>query len=161
LRPNDRETPGGGHSPRNIDTPGYTPMTLQTAMLATLIVILGAAQYALCVQAIRDLVRRPRVRGENKVLWGLGILCLPIGGAILYNWMGPTSFIHRPLATNPADREHAHHTAESHSPSANITPISAARAARRRRVAEAVHTDTSPTTKRAAASRNKVGRTGS
>ncbi|MDQ3655501.1 MAG: PLD nuclease N-terminal domain-containing protein [Chloroflexota bacterium] len=136
-------------------------MTLQTAMLATLIVILGAAQYALCVQAIRDLVRRPRVRGENKVLWGLGILCLPIGGAILYNWMGPTSFIHRPLAAHGPGPEHGHQTVDIHTSSANVTPISAARSARRRRVAEAAHMNAPSTAKRAATGRNKVGRTGS
>ena len=56
-------------------------MSLQTAMLATLIVIAGAAQYTLCYQALRDLRRRPRVRGDNKALWGLGILCVPIAGA--------------------------------------------------------------------------------
>ncbi|MEJ7900593.1 MAG: PLD nuclease N-terminal domain-containing protein [Thermomicrobiales bacterium] len=136
-------------------------MMLQTAMLATLIMILGAAQYALCVQAIRDLVRRPRVRGENKVLWALGILCFPIGGAILYNWMGPTSFIHRPLTVHDPAREHLPPTSGANGPPATITPISAARSARRRRVAEAVHTEPSPTTRRAAANRNKVGRTGS
>lgn len=136
-------------------------MTLQTAMLATLIMILGAAQYALCVQAIRDLVRRPRVRGDNKVLWAMGILCFPIGGAILYNWMGPTSFIHRPLAVHDQAHGHGHPTSSANGPSATITPISAARSARRRRVAEAGQTETSPTTKRAAVNRNKVGRTGS
>lgn len=136
-------------------------MMLQTAMLATLIMILGAAQYALCVQAIRDLVRRPRVRGDNKVLWAMGILCFPIGGAILYNWMGPTSFIHRPLAVHDQAHGHGHPTSSANGPSATITPISAARSARRRRVAEAGQTETSPTTKRAGGNRNKVGRTGS
>ncbi len=134
-------------------------MTLQTAMLATLIFILGVAQYALCVQALRDLVRRPRVRGENKVLWGLGILCLPIGGAIVYNWMGPTSFIHRPLATNAQPPHQGYPATEINPPSTNITPISAARSARRRRVAEAAHLEAPP--RKRSASRNKVGRTGS
>ncbi len=135
-------------------------MTLQTAMLATLIVILGAAQYALCVQALRDLVRRPRVRGENKVLWGIGILCVPIGGAIVYNWMGPTSFIHRSPAANMQSPHHGDPAAEHQSGSMNITPISAARSARRRRVAEAAQMAAPPPRKRTA-SRNKVGRTGS
>jgi hypothetical protein len=109
-------------------------MTLQTAMLATLITILGAAQYALCIQAIRDLVRRPRVRGENKVLWALAILCVPIAGAIVYNWMGPTSFIHRPLTSNIAEPFSDQRTTPAFG-AANITPISAARSARRRKVA--------------------------
>lgn len=135
-------------------------MTLQTAMLATLIVILGVAQYALCVQAIRDLVRRPRVRGENKVLWGLAILGLPIGGAILYNWMGPTSFIHRPLVTNAPAREDNRHRGDIPSASTNITPISAARSARRRPVTGTARMDTQSTSKRAA-SRAKADRTGS
>src|SRR5680860_137306 len=109
-------------------------MTLQAAMLATLIAILGAAQYALCVQAIRDLVRRPRVRGDNKVLWALGILCIPIAGAIVYNWMGPTSFIHRPVASSlPASFTDADSRYDLDGSASNVTPISAARSARQRR----------------------------
>lgn len=71
-------------------------MSLQTLLLATLVVGYGAAQYALMVHAMRDLLNRPRVRGGNKVLWGLAILCIPVGGALLYGWMGPTSFLRRP-----------------------------------------------------------------
>jgi hypothetical protein len=70
-------------------------MSLQTIVLATLITAIGGAQYALMVHAIRDLIRRPRVRGGNKVSWGLAILCVPIAGALIYGWMGPTSFIRR------------------------------------------------------------------
>ncbi len=136
-------------------------MTLQTTMLATLIIILGAAQYALSVQAIRDLVLRPRVRGENKVLWCLGILCFPIGGAILYNWMGPTSFIHRPLPTHDPASGHDLRIMDAAGPSATITPISAARSARRRRVAGAVQPEQTPITERSSSSRSRVGRTGS
>ncbi len=95
-------------------------------MLATLIVIFGAAQYALCVQAIRDLSRRPRVRGGNKVLWALGILCVPIAGAIVYNWMGPTSFAHRPVT--PDSRPQILDEDDSWR---NVTSITAARSARR------------------------------
>lgn len=68
-------------------------MDVTTLALATVIVALGTAQYMLAVQAIRDLIRRPRVRGGNKVSWGLLILCVPIAGALLYSWMGPTSFL--------------------------------------------------------------------
>lgn len=71
-------------------------MSLQALLLATVIAGFGAAQYALMVHAMRDLIHRPRVRGGNKVLWGLAILCIPIGGALLYGWMGPASFIRRP-----------------------------------------------------------------
>jgi hypothetical protein len=139
-------------------------MTLQTAMLATLIVVLGAAQYALCAQAIQDLRRRPRVRGENKVLWGLGILCVPIAGAIVYNWMGPTSFIHRTPTARDArgadpdrDRLGPHDAAGS----TNITPISAARSVRRRRVAETTHPERAIPRKHSASNVRKVDRTGS
>ena len=133
-------------------------MTLQTATLATLIVVLGAAQYALCAQAIQDLLRRPRVRGENKVLWGLGILCVPIAGAIVYNWMGPTSFIHRPPAGRDRNRLAAPHDAAT---STNVTPISAARSVRRRRVAEAAHPKRPTPRTHTSPSARKVRRTGS
>jgi hypothetical protein len=68
-------------------------MDVTTLALATFIVALGTAQYILVAQAIRDLIRRPRVRGGNKVSWGLLILCVPIAGALLYSWMGPTSLL--------------------------------------------------------------------
>ncbi len=71
-------------------------MSLQTLLLATLITGFGVSQYALMIHAMRDLIHRPRVRGGNKVLWGLAILCIPVGGALLYSWMGPTSFLSRP-----------------------------------------------------------------
>jgi hypothetical protein len=145
----------------DVNASGSRQMTFQTAMLATLIVILGAAQYALCVQAIRDLCRRPRVRGENKVLWALGILCVPIAGGIVYNWMGPTSFIHRPLTSSPPSplvRSSAHPRPGVHA--SNVTPISAARSARRRRVAAATHSAQSPTVKGATAA-TRIDRTGS
>jgi len=107
-------------------------MSLETAMLAALVFILGAAQYALCVQAIRDLVQRPRVRGQNKVLWALWILCVPIAGAIVYNWMGPTSFMRRPVATGlgtlPGE------PGQDWDGATNVTSIAAARSRRRRRV---------------------------
>jgi hypothetical protein len=107
-------------------------MSLETVMLATLIIILGAAQYALCVQALRDLAQRPRVRGQNKVLWALWILCVPIAGAIVYNWMGPTSFMRRPVATSagalPGEPD------QDWDGATNVTSIAAARSRRRRRV---------------------------
>jgi len=59
------------------------------------VVLWGGVQYGLAVYALRDLVRRPRVRGDNKVLWALAILTLPLVGALLYTSMGPTSFLPR------------------------------------------------------------------
>lgn len=68
---------------------------VQTIALAILIVLGGVAQYTLMAYALRDLWRRPRVRGDNKVIWGLVILCVPFAGAVVYTWMGPTSFMQR------------------------------------------------------------------
>lgn len=99
-------------------------MNIQTTILAILVILLGAAQYALASQALLDLRDRARVRGDSKVLWALCILCVPFGGPIVYNWMGPTSFRSRPTTTLPnIDLDDA---------PANVTPISAARSARRR-----------------------------
>lgn len=77
-------------------------MEWQTWLIGLGIVLLGGVQYGLMTYAIRDLMRRPRVRGDNKVLWGLVILCLPIVGAILYSVMGPTSFL--PRSARPLPR---------------------------------------------------------
>lgn len=70
-----------------------TCMSFQTLALAAVIVAAGAIQYILMVQALQDLVHRPRVRGGNKMSWALLILCVPIAGALLYSSMGPTSFL--------------------------------------------------------------------
>lgn len=102
-------------------------MSFQTAMLATLVIVLGVAQYALCIQSLRDLMRRARVRGNNKVMWALAILCVPIGGALVYNWMGPTSFRQRPLATTTLRP-----TPDDDYRGSNVTPITAAPSARKR-----------------------------
>lgn len=101
-------------------------MSIQTLALATLIVAFGAAQYALVVQAIRDLIRRPRVRGGNKMSWALLIVCLPVAGAFLYSWMGPTSFIgHRTPTPRPQVQEPlANDTRAAHGPRPrNVTPL--------------------------------------
>lgn len=100
-------------------------MSVQTSILAILVLLLGIAQYALASQALLDLRDRARVRGESRVLWALCILCVPFGGAILYKWMGPTSFRARPLAQMP----------DLEAPPSNVTPISAARSARKQRSA--------------------------
>jgi hypothetical protein len=44
---------------------------------------------------LRDLQRRPSVRGNNKVAWCLIILTIPFFGPLLYTYMGPTSFLPR------------------------------------------------------------------
>ncbi len=101
-------------------------VSFQTLALATLIVAFGAAQYTLVVQAIRDLIRRPRVRGGNKMTWALLIVCLPIAGAFLYGWMGPTSFIgHRTTAPRPQVQDPLiNYTRESRGPRPrNVTPL--------------------------------------
>lgn len=101
-------------------------MDFSTLALATLIVALGTAQYMLMVQAIRDLIRRPRVRGGNKMSWGLLILCLPIAGALLYSWMGPTSFLRHGAAHSDARQQDPlmRYTSELRGPRPqNVTPL--------------------------------------
>jgi hypothetical protein len=71
-------------------------MSLERWLLAFAIVVVAAVQYGLAVYALRDLHRRPSVRGNNKVAWGLLVLTLPIFGALIYAFMGPTSFLPRP-----------------------------------------------------------------
>jgi hypothetical protein len=70
--------------------------SLQTWLVALGIVVWGAIQYGLAYWTLRDLSRRPRVRGGNKVVWALVILTLPLAGALLYAAIGPTSFLPRP-----------------------------------------------------------------
>lgn len=113
-------------------------MSLTSAILAVIVVLVGAAQYALCIQSLRDLVRRSRVRGNTKSLWALLILCLPIAGAMIYNWMGPTSFVDRRMPRSIERQERARREAPTTLPDfpntpANITPIGSARSARLRR----------------------------
>lgn len=119
-------------------------MSIQTFVLAVLVVVYGAAQYILAAQALRDLLRRPSVRGGNKTLWGIVILTIPIAGALLYTWMGPTSFLRRgtvpaTIQTRPVTSHRATTGAQR-----KITPITALRAGRDhqpapRPVATAVH----------------------
>jgi len=74
-------------------------MSVQTIALTLAVLAFGAAQYTLMVQAISDLMRRPRVRGGNKMSWALLILCVPILGPLAYGWLGPTSFLQARTAT--------------------------------------------------------------
>ena len=71
-------------------------MSWQRWLLAVAILVAGAVQYGLVVYTLRDLIRRPSVRGGNKVAWGLLILTLPLAGALAYASLGPTSFLNRP-----------------------------------------------------------------
>lgn len=75
--------------------PETWPPSPHTALLLLGIVLWAAVQYGLAYWTLRDLARRPRVRGGNKVVWALVILVLPLVGALLYAWMGPTSFLPR------------------------------------------------------------------
>lgn len=70
-------------------------LSLQTWFIVVGILIWGAVQYGLACWTLRDLARRPRVRGDNKIIWALIILIVPLGGALLYATMGPTSFLPR------------------------------------------------------------------
>jgi hypothetical protein len=103
-------------------------VTVQTAIAIALVVGFGTAQYTLMYQALRDLARRPRVRGGNKVAWALLILCIPIAGALVYGWMGPTSLLRRPhaAAERPVARRPLHYAGRT-ATRRNITPISEAR----------------------------------
>lgn len=77
-------------------------MSWQTWLLVVGIALAGLVQYGLMIYAVRDLLRRPRVRGDNKVAWGLFILMVPFVGALVYTIMGPTSFL--PRANRPPTR---------------------------------------------------------
>lgn len=99
---------------------------MQTALWVTLTAFFAIAQYALAVQSLRDLVRRRRVRGGNKMTWALVILCLPIIGPLFYSWNGPTSFrnaspVHRHQPTGDALLDYIER--EVPEPPANVTPL--------------------------------------
>jgi len=75
-------------------------MSIERWSLAVVVILVTAAQYGLMVYAVRDLRRRPSVRGNNRVAWALLICCLPFVGPLLYTYMGPTSFIPRSRSTS-------------------------------------------------------------
>jgi hypothetical protein len=70
-------------------------MSWERALLILFILVLTAGYYWLAGLALRDLLRRPVVRGDNKVAWGLAIVCLPYVGALVYGYMGAASFLPR------------------------------------------------------------------
>lgn len=80
-------------------------MNWETFLYVLVILTFALLYYWLAFLAMRDLLRRPAVRGQNKVVWGLIILCLPIAGALFYGYMGATSFLPRPglPRSRPAD----------------------------------------------------------
>lgn len=53
-----------------------------------LIIPLAIIEFGLAAVAIVDLVKRERVKGGNKMLWGLLIVFLGIIGPIVYLTMG-------------------------------------------------------------------------
>lgn len=63
-------------------------MSWQRSLLIAAILLFAAVYYGLAFVALRDLLRRPVVRGQNKTSWALAILCLPILGATLYGYFG-------------------------------------------------------------------------
>ena len=73
----------------------------RTWFLIGLVLLWIIAQYGLAIWALRDLRRRPRVRGDNKLLWALLILIVPIFGPLIYSSLGPTSFLPRPPRRRP------------------------------------------------------------
>ncbi len=65
------------------------------------VLLLTVAWYGMQIAALRDLRVRPRVRGDNKLLWAFAILCVPFLGALGYLSMGPTSFLPRSARAAP------------------------------------------------------------
>jgi hypothetical protein len=65
-------------------------MSWQRSILIAAILLFAVVYYGLAFVALRDLYRRPEVRGENKTAWALAILCIPIFGAVLYGYFGVT-----------------------------------------------------------------------
>jgi hypothetical protein len=99
-------------------------MELTTVVAVVAVIAFGGLQYLLMINALRDLLARSRVRGDNKVAWALVILCAPIVGALVYSWMGPMSFRSRP-ATRPG-------ASVVPPPVRNVTPITHAPSMRTR-----------------------------
>lgn len=77
-------------------------MALETIVAGIGVLAVAVSWYGLQAVALRDLRDEPRVRGDNKVLWALAILCLPYAGAIAYLSVGPMTLRRR--AARPALR---------------------------------------------------------
>lgn len=63
-------------------------MSWQRSILIAAVVMFAAIYYGLAFVALRDLRRRQHPRGQNRTIWALIILCLPILGATLYGYLG-------------------------------------------------------------------------
>jgi hypothetical protein len=59
-------------------------MSITSFLLMCVILVAAAIQYGLAVFAIRDLMRRERLRGANKITWSLIVLCIPFLGPLMY-----------------------------------------------------------------------------
>jgi len=59
-------------------------MTVASFLLMCAFLLAAVIQYGLAFVAIRDLTRRERLRGANKVTWSLIVLCIPFLGPLLY-----------------------------------------------------------------------------
>jgi hypothetical protein len=70
---------------------------LKTFLLICAVLLWAGVQYGLMAWAVRDLLRQPRVRGENKIVWGMVILIVPILGALIYAVAAPAT----PIALPP------------------------------------------------------------
>jgi hypothetical protein len=82
---------------------------LKTLLLICAVLLWACVQYGLMVWALRDLMQRPRVRGDNKVLWSLLILTVPVIGALFYAAVAPVTPIARaPRLIVPQRRLAAH-----------------------------------------------------
>ena len=69
---------------------------LKTSLLVCAVLLWAGVQYGLMVWAMRDLLRRTRVRGDNKVVWALFILIVPVLGALVYIVAAPPTPLARP-----------------------------------------------------------------
>jgi hypothetical protein len=83
--------------PRRVSArPGDGVPDLKTVLLICAVLLWAGVQYGLMVWAVRDLMRRSRVRGNNKILWGMVILTVPIFGALIYAVAAPAGPLVRP-----------------------------------------------------------------
>ncbi len=70
-------------------------MSLDRWILTVIVLAVSGLYYLLTALAIQDLMRRPVVRGDNKLVWVFVIVCIPIVGALTYGYMGAASFLPR------------------------------------------------------------------
>jgi hypothetical protein len=82
---------------------------LKTFLLICAVLLWAGVQYGLAAWAVRDLLRQPRVRGGNKVVWGMVILIVPILGPLVYAVAAPaTPIAHPPRLIVPRRRLATH-----------------------------------------------------